>query len=363
MTASWPKTLRTIILASLIGGGAGVASSALTSVYLGEYAAQLEAISGPVSLSEERPRPTPTEFAEVIEAVRGVGFGSFAEIHLSTGGAYGARVSENAVGSGVVLTSDGWILSSPSLFSASDAAFASVVIGESAYPVASVVKDTKTNALFLKIDAANLPVTGFGESAELLPGDPLFVIPARGSLRVTTLVSREPVGPLVSAAEVPIRRLALDLEVPAVQSGAMVLNASGELVGILEDTTPATPSALALPFEALRPAIESLLREGKISRPYLGASVLDLSRAVGIREDISRGFARGARIESVTVGSPSAIAGLKIGDIIIALNDELITSERSLDELVAERAPGDIVAFTIDRGGVEQKIEVTLGSL
>ncbi len=352
-----------IVLSVLVGGGSGIVTAALTGSYLSDYAAELARLSGPLRLSEERPRSEPEALDEALSAVREVGFLSAVEIHTGSGGRLGVFESASATGSGVVLTSDGWILASPSFLSAADAALATVVVGREAYAVQTVVKDSKTGAMFLKVDASNLPVLVFGEVHELEAGDTLFVVTNRTSLLVTSLAALEQTGPLSAPSELPGRRLTLASEVTAAQTGSAVLNGNGELVGIMEASSPASGVARAIPLDSLRPAIHSLLSEGKIVRPYLGLTTLDLVRAVGISATISRGYARGALVQAVALGSPAASADLRVGDIVLEVNGAVVGSAWSLDEYFFEFKPGDTVFLLVDRLGAQEKVDVTLGAM
>jgi S1-C subfamily serine protease len=361
MSPTWSNTLRTIILSLAIGGGAGVVAAAFTSAYLDDYAAQLAALSGPLRLSEERPRTVPSELDEVLDVVRERAFSSVVEIHRGPN-ASGAYESTNAVGSGVVITSDGWIVAAPSL-SAGEAAAVKIVVGRDVYAVQTVVKDARAGVLYLKIDATNLPVLAFGDAHELAVGDSLFIVPSKDTLVVASLTTFARVIP-ASGVEVEAisRRLELSEQVVSAQTGAPVLNASGELVGIIEAHAPPVSSGKAIAMNALEPAIHSLLKEGKALRPAIGLTIMDLTRAIGVSDAVSRGFARGALVQGVDKGSAAALAGVVVADIVLEVEGEQVNGGKTFDELLAAFAPGEVVTLTIDREGESLRLDVTLAS-
>jgi serine protease Do len=361
MSSSWSTTIRVIILSVVLGGGSGVLTAALTGSSLRDYATQLEAVSGPVRLEAERPRAQPPGVDEALAAVREAAFASVGEIHLAPN-RFGAYESNDARATAVTVTSDGWLMTSASL-SASEAASARVAIGHEVYDVIAVVEDTSTGMFFLKVDGSNLPVLAFGDAHVLEVGDALFLAPNHETLVVTALQSLPRTESIVTLAETPSRRLFLGAEVTATQTGSPVLNASGELVGMMEAQTPPTATSHAIPLFAMRPAIDSLLREGKIVRPRLGVTVMDLTRATGVSAERTRGFPRGALVQAVAPGSPAAAAGLRVNDVLLEVDGEVINGSNTLDELLLRRRPGDTVTLLLDRDGESQSIDVILGEL
>ncbi len=140
-------------------------------------------------------------------------------------------------------------------------------------------------------------------------------------------------------------------------SGGALFNLAGEVIGI--NTAIYSPSGasagigFAVPSDLARPVIESLLRDGRVDRGWLGVSVSDAEEQ-GRRT-------RGAVIMGVERGSPAARAGLRQGDLVTALNGEAVATSRALVRGVAVLPPGETVRLTLQRGGRSQDIAVQIG--
>ena len=140
-------------------------------------------------------------------------------------------------------------------------------------------------------------------------------------------------------------------------SGGPLFNMAGEVIGI--NTAIYSPSGasagigFAVPSDLARPVVESLLRDGRVDRGWLGVAVADA-------EEQGRGR-RGAVIMGVERGSPAARAGLRQGDLVTALNGEPVATSRALVRGVAGRPPGETVRLTLNRGGRSQEVAVQIG--
>ncbi|WP_137125908.1 S1C family serine protease [Roseomonas sp. HF4] len=140
-------------------------------------------------------------------------------------------------------------------------------------------------------------------------------------------------------------------------SGGPLFNMAGEVIGI--NTAIYSPSGasagigFAVPSDLARPVVESLLRDGRVDRGWLGVSVADA-------DEQGRGR-RGAVIMGVERGSPAARAGLRQGDLVTALNGEAVATSRALVRGVAGLPPGETVRLTLSRGGRNQEVAVQIG--
>ncbi len=140
-------------------------------------------------------------------------------------------------------------------------------------------------------------------------------------------------------------------------SGGPLFNMQGEVIGI--NTAIYSPSGasagigFAVPSDLARPVVEALLRGGRVDRGWLGVSVSDAEEQ-GRRQ-------RGALIMGVERGSPAARAGLRQGDLVTALNGEVVTTSRALVRGVAVLPPGETVRLTLQRAGRSQEIAVQIG--
>lgn len=290
-----------------------------------------------------------------------------------------AFLPSQAVGSAAVLTSDGWLLSTESVFT--DAVRASlpsyrVVFDLVAYEITSAVADPFTGIVFLKVKGSkNFPVTSYRSGMNLEPGSSVFGFDAEGGPRKLETVGygARPAttsADLVRSSERMQRVLRLSGSAGSVPSGSMIVDASGEAVAIFigDDASGST----AVPFAAFSEQIGSVLRDGKVHRPYFGVRYVDQAHLLGIDEAGTN--PSGATLTSSPDGrpavqrkSPAEIAGLRAGDRVVRVNDEPLGAQTSLADLLAEYAPGSVVSIKARRGGAQDGVDidasVTLGEV
>ncbi len=287
-----------------------------------------------------------------------------------------AYVPAQALGSAMLLTSDGWLVSTDAVFTAAvRSALPSyrVVFDHVAYAVTDAVVDPFTGIVFLKIDGRNLPVTAFRGGLDLQAGSAVFGFDVGGSPRKFDVVGYDAVpaassAELVRSSERLQRLLRLSGSGGAVPSGSVVVDASGEAVAIfLHDDAF---GSVAVPFAVFSGQIGSVLRGQKTHRPYLGVKYVDLSRTLGAATVGMR--PRGALVTAGTDGSlavqrrsPADDAGILAGDRILAVNGEELGARTALADLIAEYAPGSVLTLTVRRGPdatpTDLAIQVTLG--
>ncbi len=348
MNQNLSQTIRTIVLSIILGFGSGVIGTAVTTNALSDYALSLGALSSPARLSEEQPRSIPQSYTDVIREITESVLPSVAEFYLV--GSF-----EKSISSGAVLTSDGWIMT---MFEAlPSTSNLSVVIGGKTYRVEQLVSDSATGVVFAKINSSNLPVFAFGKGFDLTAGDQLFVTPSPRTIfseSVVEIVWRKGAQP----SDSPGRTILIATD-ERDEFGAPVVNIHGDLVGIID-------GANILPTDIVLTGFNSLLREGKISRPSLGVVATDLSRSLGLDKTITQGYSAGAALigsTSVKKGSSGALAGLVPGDIILTINGTPIDFTHSLDELIFSHNPGDTITLQVASAKGEREIVVTLSTL
>ncbi|KPJ85813.1 hypothetical protein AMJ57_01745 [Parcubacteria bacterium SG8_24] len=287
-----------------------------------------------------------------------------------------ARLAAEAWGSGMVLTSDGWLVThEKTLFPAGQSSGAELeaIIGTRSYEVQEALVDPYSRVAFLKIEADNMPVIPLGEATDLYPGERLFAFDAvRGtvSLRLAaydTIPVRDREG-LIRSSE-SIQRVLRLFGDDGLLPGSMLLNRSGEAVGIVSGKDEL--GVYAVPLESFSRQIGRILRDGQAARPYLGVHYVDVSRLTGAA--LPSGRSRGALlVSSASRGGPSAVqrlspaaeADLMEGDLITAVNDEDLTYHKPLSDVIAEYEPGSTVTLDVVRGLIgEFAVEVTLGTV
>lgn len=350
-----------LLLTVIFGIGASVVAASLTISSLRDYSAAVSAL-GPIDLSGERLRAEPSGLGQAVETAREKTLPATAEIFTSPSDAAGIYELGAGQGRGFFITSDGWLVAAPYNFSASEAGRAAVFFNQKVYSVEKAVASSSLPIVFLKINAVNLPVVSFGNALAVEAGDILFVAASANELLTTSLFRSVYNSSLSAAVESVGRHFELAASLDSSLAGAAVANSFGEVIGMLiADKTNETN--IVLPFTAIKPLIYSLLKEGKIVPLWFGATTIDLSRAIGYDETVTRGYSKGALLGTITKGGPAESAGLLRGDIVLSVSGLEISEKQSLGELLSDYRVGDTVNLGVDRGGTILKIGVTLGSI
>ena len=355
---SWPTT-RTILLTLAIGGAAGIIGTAITSSTLSDYSAQLNEQTRPLQNTQQSPRAFPASYADAVSRFTEVSLPSVATVYpKSPKGLFGYS-AEESISSGVVLTSDGWIaLSSNVSKTVLDQSV--IQVKNALYPITNVEIDPVTLITFIKVQAMDLPVVGFGAGLDLTLGQEIFVASGAKAFALASVLKQEwPQGVIVST-DVPARRVLIQTDHSAL--GASVFDLSGSFDGFVNQED--AQGSHVIPAETILPALHTLLEKKSIHRIAFGAEYIDLAHTVGFSETTSRAHTTGAYITgrpAVKKGSPAALAGITEGDIILSVNGQNIDELHGLDERFLSFNVGDIVSLVLDRAGKKLTVSVVLG--
>ena len=352
------RTVHVIVLSVVLGATSGILATAMTSSYLSDYALQLSENTRPLGLNEVSPKAFPNSYADATKRFVDASLQSVVTIYPKSAKTTNGYTQESAIATGVIVTSDGWIVAPtlPSL--AADAL--SVQIKDQVYDVARMVVDPLTQVVFLKCDANNLSVVGFGNALDLSIGDQLFVTTNANQLASASVVEHVLQQGSVLFSDVPSERVKISFVYPMMERAA-VFNLSGAFVGFVQNKDS---QSLLLPFEDVVPSLQALLEKKQISHPSLGVSYLDLAHAVGVSDILRRNHQVGAYVTghpAVRKGSPAALAGITEGDIITTWNGELIDQTHGLNDYVLGANVGDKISLTLDRKGETKNVDVILG--
>ncbi|HML11086.1 MAG TPA: DegQ family serine endoprotease [Stellaceae bacterium] len=274
-------------------------------------------------------------------------------------------VKRIALGSGFIIDADGHIVTNKHVVG--DASKVEVTLQNGDKYTAKIIgSDARTDLAVLKIDAGKpLPYVSFGDSDAAQIGDWVVAVGNPFGLggSVTTGI--------ISARGRDIHTgqfddfLQIDAPINRGNSGGPTFNLSGQVVGI--NTAIYSPNGgsvgigFAVPSNVAKQVVRALEEHGKVERGWLGVQIQPVTPAIasslGLKSD------HGALVALVTPDSPSAAAGLKQGDVILAFNGQGITTLRDLPHDVAASAPGASAALTVWRDGKEQQVSVKLGEM
>jgi serine protease Do/serine protease DegQ len=276
---------------------------------------------------------------------------------------------EEGLGSGVIVSPDGYILTNNHVVEGADEL--KVSLADDRELVAKVIgADPKTDIAVIKVDGERLPVITLADSDNIRVGDVVFAVGnplAVGQTVTMGIVSAKgrSVGILDEVAGYE-SFIQTDAAINMGNSGGALVDAKGRLVGI--NSAILSPSrgnigiGFAVPINLAATVMHSLIETGTVSRGYLGVQSQTLTtedaQSLGLPVDT-----KGVTITDVSPGSAAEKAGLKRGDVILTVNDKPVAALRDLRIYIAQSAPGSKVKLKISRDGKDRVIEVTLGKL
>lgn len=271
---------------------------------------------------------------------------------------------EQSLGSGVIVTSDGTILTNNHVIDgASDI---KVELSDKREFSAKLVgSDPRTDIAVLKIDATGLPTLALGDSSKLQVGDVIFAIGDPFGVGETATMG------IVSATQ----RSGLGIEnyedfvqtdapINPGNSGGAMIDLHGNLIGI--NTAIETGGAggsvgigFAIPINMAHSVMDQIVTHGKVVRGFLGLVPQDVTPQIAKQFGLSE--PGGALIAEVSPDTPASRAGLKRGDVILKVNGEPISSANDLRLRISQTAPGTNVKLAISHDGKPQDVSLTLG--
>lgn len=327
-----------------------------------------------IILKSEEVNQTESELLTLVETVGASVVGIFPKKESGENIWDDFYLPDEQLGNGLVLTADGWIVTTDQIIDTNKDDLVVVLANKQIFPIVDKVVDEATGAVFLKIDAHDLKVVKFGERDTEVLGERLLVLAnalANGGLKivVTNLekLNYKPITKaqdLLQSSESFDKKILISNSVSSEFYGSPVINMRGEMVGLIYGDKQGNT---VLPVDYFSPIVKTLLSVGEIVRPVLGVNYLDLSHILGISEQISEGRSQGAvlygdkdTVAAVIADSAAQKAGLKAGDIIIAVNDESVDARHSLTELIQEYRVGDAVKLKLIFQGTEREVDVVL---
>ena len=270
--------------------------------------------------------------------------------------------------SGVVFTSDGWIITSGSAIADTRREQLVVSQGGKIYNVDQIISDKVSGIAFLKIAASNLSVVVMGDSDEASSGQLAVVVSQNQRAAVTTILDSKyrQIGSSSDyelSSEAYAYRFILASDGTGITAGSPLTNLGGEVIGIVGSIDAAVKRVSVIPINYLSVVSASMLRTGSVVRPILGISYVDIARTPGLSSEVTQGRDRGVLVlENPVKGSPAALAGLKQNDIIQSVDGTLLDIKNDLSSLIQGYKPGDKVDLLVIRAGKEIGVTVMLGT-
>ncbi|OGW43277.1 MAG: hypothetical protein A2132_00335, partial [Nitrospirae bacterium RBG_16_43_11] len=272
---------------------------------------------------------------------------------------------EQSLGSGVIVSEDGYIVTNNHVVEGADEI--KVLLSDRREFVGKVVgADPKTDLAIVKIKDSDLPAIVWGDSDQIEVGEFVLAIGSPFGLNQTVTSG------IISAkgrANVGIADyedfIQTDAAINPGNSGGALVNIRGELIGI--NTAIFTRSGgymgigFAVPSNMAKSVMESLVKEGKVTRGWLGVYIQDITPELAKQFKLNANT--GALVSDVMEGSPAEKAGLERGDVIMQYNGKEVENNSHLRNMVAQTPVGKAIDVKIIHDGGEKKLKVTIGEL
>ena len=287
----------------------------------------------------------------------------------------GSTTSEaTASGSGIIISEDGYIVtnnhvvdssSASTYYDISEATSVKVSLyGEDTQYDAKIIgKDSQTDLAVLKIEKTGLTPAEFADSDTVKVGE--FAMAVGNPLDLGTSITCGVVSALNrkvqdSEGTTTYTCIQTDAAINSGNSGGALVNSQGQVIGINTlkvASTGVEGIGFAIPINSTTDIIDQLKTNQKVKRPYIGISGRDLDEETAKRYNL----VKGVYVVSVDEYSAAEKAGLKIGDVIIGIDDKEISTMSELNEIKNTHSIGDTVKLKINRNGQEKEISLTLG--
>lgn len=272
-----------------------------------------------------------------------------------------------SLGSGVICTADGYILTNFHVVDDADDIRVNFPDGRTEYSAKIVGIDPQTDVAVIKISATNLPVITMGNSDNLRVGDVVLALGNPfGVGQTVTMGIASAVGRGGFGVEDIEDFIQTDASINPGNSGGALIDSEGRLVGlnaaILSRSGGNQGIGFAIPVNLARATMEQILKFGHVMRGYLGVTTQPLTPDLAKAFNLSR-KQTGALVGEVLANSPAALAGLKEGDVITAFNGQRVNDSREFRLMIAQSTPNKNANLKIVRQGKVQGCKVILAEM
>ncbi len=276
------------------------------------------------------------------------------------------QAPEVGLGSGVIISSDGYIVTNNHVVKGADRVTVTLNDGRELH--AKIIgRDPQTDLAVIKVDASDLPAITFAESSKAEVGDRVLAIGnpfGIGETVTSGIISAKGRRPGLGLAYEDF--LQTDAAINPGNSGGALVDVQGRLVGI--NTAILTRSGgfqgvgLAIPSDLVRSVVDSIVQHGKVIRGFLGVTIQNLTPSLAESFEL-KSTTTGAIVTDVRPGGPADKAGLQSGDVIVEMNGRKIKESSDISLKVAQMAPDSKVSLKVERNGKPMTINATVGKM
>lgn len=275
----------------------------------------------------------------------------------------GQNEKQFSLGSGVIVSSQGYILTNNHVVEAADEIEVALADGRRA--VAKVVgADPETDLAVIKIDLPNLPAITLGHAEQSSVGDVVlaignpFGVGQTVTMGIVSALGRNHLG--INTFENFIQT---DAAINPGNSGGALIDTNGNLLGVNTAIYSRSGGSLgigfAIPVTTIKTVMESIINTGQVVRGYIGVEPQDITPELA--ESFGLATKSGAIIAGVVRGGPADRAGMKPGDILVAVEGKAVADTTEMLNLIAQLTPGNKAKVTVLRKSQQSVVDVTVG--
>lgn len=287
------------------------------------------------------------------------------EVTTTSYGMFGGTYTSQAAGSGVIISSDGYIITNNHVIEDANS-ITVTTYDDQEYTAELIGTDETTDIAVIKINATGLTAATIGDSSKIEAGDtavvignPLGTLGGTVTDGIISSPSRE-----MTINDQPMELIQTNAEINSGNSGGGLFDGNGNLIGIVNAKDSGTTSSgttiegigFAIPINTAISVAEELMEYGQVvDRPTLGVYTQEVSSNY-------YNYTAGLYITGTVDGSGAEKAGLKAYDRIISIDGTEISSQTDLKKVILKKSVGDTVTLKIERNGQQMDVQVTLGS-
>lgn len=279
------------------------------------------------------------------------------------------ELTPSTLGSGVIMHKDGYILTNYHVVNGANQIIVALQDGR-ILDGRVIGFDKLTDLVVLKINAENLPVIPMNDKRQARVGDVVlaignpFNVGQTISMGVISAKGRSGLGTMGANSNGRQDLLQTDAYIGIGNSGGALINTLGELVGItsgtyyLEENSSTNNIAFAIPYKLAKRIMLDLIKNGKVTRGYLGIKTVDVDDVTA--NLLNMGETHGLIVQDIDPMGPASSGGLQSGDIMTFINGNKVTNAQMAMDYIAETKPGSIIEITVLRNTEEKKLTVVV---
>jgi serine protease Do len=282
---------------------------------------------------------------------------------------WGRTRREQSLGSGIIISSDGYILTANHVVDGMDEIQVAIPDSKKQYTARVVGADPPTDVAVLKIDATGLPAITLGDSDQMVVGDIVLAIGNPfGVGQSVTMGIVSALGRKVDSADQGYSIqdfIQTDAAVNPGNSGGALVDAQGRLIGIntmIKSSSMGSEGiGFAVPINLARSVLDHLISGGKVLRGYLGIRMQDVD--ADLAQQFKLSSQNGVLVDDVMPGTPAEKAGIKAGDAIVEFNGKKVDDGNSLQLAIYDATPGSDATVKLVRDGAARTLTAKLAEL